>query len=53
MIKPESRKALVALREALAILLFYCESTPIIKTFSSFLRRMYKVDQGKERENKR
>lgn len=37
MIKPESRKALIALREALrealAMLLFYCESTPIVKKF--------------------
>lgn len=47
MINPESCKALVALREAWAILVFYCESTPIIKIFSSFLRQMYKIDQEK------
>lgn len=47
MIKPESRKALVALRETLAILHFYYEPTLIIKIFSSFLSYMYKIDQAK------
>lgn len=36
MIKPEGRKALVALREALAMLLFYFKSTPIVQKFLVF-----------------